>query len=545
MDLECTENVEEKGEMETGMQIYEELEMKVEEYDPSFADDYVDQHVDVEEQKPSPQTVPNEVKKRLSKSRRPLYSRGQLTMGQKREMCIFKEANPKCTMRQIQEHFQEKWNRHIGHSTVHDILKFKSKYLTLPKLRENCRRIRKTRNFEMEEKLYKWIVENNMRGVEMTNNTIKEKAQSLGEEFAVDETFSYSNGWLHCFKIRYGLNKRKVPTELSPVVVGSQVDFINQLHSELKFYDLNEVYCVEELKLIYNLKPYQETSTMASVVVGLCSNANGSNKLKPFVFTKPSNAKFLAERFQPDNYAWFKIIHDKQSNPFSDWITDFDEQLSMSKKKVLLLLKFSLQHEEIESGLRSIKLMYLPQGVDEVSMNNPFDAGLLDEFKSRYRGSSLHHFLEQHSKGEEENLGLRDALRYIYNSWTSIPPQTILKYWQQCKLLSSVEVLNIPTNAGENIEDSAQLLMRKIEGGNKMPIEQYLRFEEINYKTLNDKDSENRGGNVDVSSECPTISCAEAREGLLKCIRFTEQTENATQKLQTMWNMMKWLDNQQ
>lgn len=53
----------------------------------------------------------------------------------------------------------------------------------------------------MEEKLYKWIVENNMRGLGIINIVIKEKVQFLGEEFVVDEFFFYLNGWLYCFKI--------------------------------------------------------------------------------------------------------------------------------------------------------------------------------------------------------------------------------------------------------------------------------------------------------------------------------------------------------
>lgn len=540
MDLDSTES-EVQNVTNTTTQMYEELEMKVEEFDSSYAvDEGMGTQQVIAESFEMPFVEPVEMTKHINGNTRP---RGQLTMGQKREMCIFKEENPKCTMRQIQEHFQEKWNHHIGHSTVHDILKYKSKYLSLPKLKENCRRLRKTRNFEMEEKLYKWIVENNMRGLGISNTAIKEKAQSLGEEFAVDDTFTYSNGWLHCFKIRYGLNKRKISTETSPVVVGSQIDFMKQLHIELKFFDLNEVYCVEELKLIYNLKPYHQANTNSSVVVGLCSNANGSNKLKPFVFTKPLNSKFLGDSFQPENYVWFRVTHDKSANPFSDWICEFDEQLTGNKKKALFLLKFSPEHEEIESGLRSIKLMYLPRSINEVSMNNPFDAGLLDEFKTRYRGQSLQHFLEQQSKGAEESLGLRDALRFVYDSWTSIPPQTILKYWQQSKLLSSVEVLNIPINSGDSAREHAEMLMQKIEGSNKMPIEQYLRFEEMNEDVLqNETDSERNGlGSEDVYAS-GYIPCSEAKAGLLKCIRFTEQTENATQKLQTMWNMMKWLD---
>lgn len=53
----------------------------------------------------------------------------------------------------------------------------------------------------MEEKLYKWIVENNMCGLGIINIVIKEKVQFLGEEFIVDEFFFYLNGWLYCFKI--------------------------------------------------------------------------------------------------------------------------------------------------------------------------------------------------------------------------------------------------------------------------------------------------------------------------------------------------------
>lgn len=106
------------------------------------------------------------------------------------------------------------------------------------------------------------------------------------------------------------------------------------------------------------------------------------------------DVRFIGERFQFDNYVWFRVVFDGDVNFFFDWICEFDDQLVGNKKKVFFLLKFSRQYEEIENGFRSIKFMYLLKNMNEVSMNNLFDVGFFEEFKIRYRGNCFQYFLE-------------------------------------------------------------------------------------------------------------------------------------------------------
>ena len=49
----------------------------------------------------------------------------------KKELCLWKDANPKTTQQNVVDKFSEKWGVKIGRSTVSEILKRKDHWLSL------------------------------------------------------------------------------------------------------------------------------------------------------------------------------------------------------------------------------------------------------------------------------------------------------------------------------------------------------------------------------------------------------------------------------
>ena len=52
---------------------------------------------------------------------------------QKRQICIYKQENPKSTQGMIVKHLKSEWDVSLGRSTVSEVLKSKEKWLTISK----------------------------------------------------------------------------------------------------------------------------------------------------------------------------------------------------------------------------------------------------------------------------------------------------------------------------------------------------------------------------------------------------------------------------
>ena len=106
--------------------------------------------------------------------------RTDLGITQKREICAYKDRNPKASQDEIANHFNREWKTDISRRTVGDILGQKNKwfvgqsYVCGP--RTEPKRMRSARNEEMEKALFLWFTQMRGKHAVITDTLLTEKA---------------------------------------------------------------------------------------------------------------------------------------------------------------------------------------------------------------------------------------------------------------------------------------------------------------------------------------------------------------------------------
>ncbi|XP_060079517.1 uncharacterized protein LOC132558919 [Ylistrum balloti] len=133
-----------------------------------------------------------------------------LTARHKREICLYKQFNPKATQENLVQFCKDRWNLPAGRTTLGEILRQKDKWLSITPDQEEMRRSRGGRHNKLEVELFKWI--SAQRKIDQSNTlsdqTIIDQAKIIGQELNIDPSFSYSNGWLFKFKKRHGIKSK-------------------------------------------------------------------------------------------------------------------------------------------------------------------------------------------------------------------------------------------------------------------------------------------------------------------------------------------------
>ncbi|XP_067656370.1 tigger transposable element-derived protein 2-like [Haliotis asinina] len=156
-------------------------------------------------------------------------ARVELTPQIKKDICLFKQSNPKVTQSKIITYAVEKFGMKIGRSTVSDILKDSTKWLAVPSNDRSTSRNRKPKHEDLENDLFLWFTDARSRNMILTDELLKTQAKLLGDRLGVVD-FAYSRGWLNRFKQRRGIQNYKAHGESAslpstePVTTGLVID---------------------------------------------------------------------------------------------------------------------------------------------------------------------------------------------------------------------------------------------------------------------------------------------------------------------------------
>lgn len=150
----------------------------------------------------------------------------------------------------------------------------------------------------------------------------------------------------------------------------------------------------------YRLEPDQTLATRRlegrkknkeRLSLALCTNADGSHKLNPFVIGKYGNPRcFKNVKIQnfPVIYrnnpkAWMLAVH------FQEWLEDFKIQVTKQhgNQPILLLLDNCPSHKVESMSLGQIEIHFFPP--ETTSKIQPLDAGIIMAFKRHYRRHHL------------------------------------------------------------------------------------------------------------------------------------------------------------
>ena len=123
------------------------------------------------------------------------------------------------------------------------------------------------------------------------------------------------------------------------------------------------------------------------------------------------------------------------SELFQDWLKDFDRQMRLARRKVILLVDNAASHNQGDLQLRSVTLHFLPPNT--TAHIQPMDAGIIKAFKAHYRKQLVQHYIERVEKNEEQSVNLREALHMVKTAWDRVQVSTIVNCDRHVNILPS------------------------------------------------------------------------------------------------------------
>jgi hypothetical protein len=160
--------------------------------------------------------------------------RTEITLDQKREICLYKDENYKITNIELIQHFNLRWNVKLGESTVSEILKNRDKFFNADNfMQPQTKRIRLGHYPELEKRLYSWISDKLSIQMPLSEEIIRAKAIQLGEELSISTSiFKYSAGWLDKFKRRYNIHLLNMSNNKASTNKDNSLSLMSDLHNE-------------------------------------------------------------------------------------------------------------------------------------------------------------------------------------------------------------------------------------------------------------------------------------------------------------------------
>lgn len=319
-------------------------------------------------------------------------SRTDLTMAKKKEICDYKEKNAKATQDQIAEHFSRVWNTSIARRTIGDILKRKADWNSAEAHQLKAKRIRTPKFATVEEALAMWFAGMQAKKGIVTDAILLEKGSYFAQRLNCPD-FTASAGWLSRFKSRHGISLRLLHGEAASVdtcvVSAARV----QLKEVVSAYAPCDVYNIDETGLFYRMPPSKSLSQgprhgtkqfKDRITVALCTNADGSDHVKPLVIGKSMQPRCFKD-FNVSTYVTYQ--HNKKAwmtgYLFAEWLHHFDRYIEQKKNRPVLLLMDNVASHFPDVSLKCVQLHYLPPNT--TSHLQPLDAGIIRAFKACYR----------------------------------------------------------------------------------------------------------------------------------------------------------------
>lgn len=335
----------------------------------------------------------------------------------------------------------------LGKSTIGDIIKEKEKWLAVPADSEDSTRSRNAQHQQLDDALYLWFSDMSSHHAAINDEMLLTKARQLGQQIGVTD-FSYSRGYLHRFKSRRGIKRKLYEGEADSADMTAVQSGRQDLQRVLRDYDPEDIYNLDETGLFYRLGPNYTLATKKvsgtkkskdRITVALAANATGTTKIKPFVITKVQRPRCFGKSYNPECYVRYR--HNAKAwmtaDLFKEWLKDFDRQMRLVKRKVILLVDNAASHSQGDLQLRNVTLHFLPPNT--TAHIQPMDAGIIKAFKAHYRKQLVQHYINRVEKDEDQSINLREALHMVKTAWDRVKASTIVNCYRHVQILPTPE----------------------------------------------------------------------------------------------------------
>lgn len=330
----------------------------------------------------------------------------------------------------------------IAFSTLSTITNVKNRE-KLKKASSQCqfskkkKRIRQSAYPEIDDAVYKWVINCKQRKISICGPIIKGKARHLA--LVAGKSFSPGNGWLSRFKKRYNLSFQKVCGEEGCVDVDTIKNWLEENKDTLRKYAAKDQYNADEAALFWKLQPNHTTSVRSEKCSGgklskvritllLCANRNGSDKRELVVIGKSKNPVCFKKRGRPtrvmylnNQKAWMTQVL------FTQWLSKFDDEMTKEGRKILLIIDNCTAHS-VNPTLKSIELLFLPPNT--TSKLQPCDQGIIQNLKVKYRKRLIERLIARDLNNFSMEIDLKGAIEIVTGAWTDVKSETIANCWK-------------------------------------------------------------------------------------------------------------------
>ncbi|XP_007892178.2 tigger transposable element derived 5-like [Callorhinchus milii] len=307
------------------------------------------------------------------------------------------------------------------------------------------KRTRPAKDASLDIVVYNWIMQQRSQGIPISGPIVKAQAEKFSKELNGDTNFVASQGWLHRFNKRHGINQVSCSTADS-----SYPQELKTILEEEELCD-EQVYNASEIGLYYRMLPEQtkvkktadhESEGFKNRVTFLFStNKPGTHKVKPLCIGKlrsPRCFRHVNMKSMPIDYnhsrnAWMTtdIFRNWFFSSFVPSVQCHLRSKGLPEKAVLLLDNCPAHPPAInlQSFDGQIKVFYLPQNA--TGTIQPLDLGIIATFKRIYRRELVKGLVNSNLAVNEylNHINLKEMFYLAARAWDEVSTTCIQRCW--------------------------------------------------------------------------------------------------------------------
>ena len=217
---------------------------------------------------------------------------------------------------------------------------------------------------------------------------------------------------------------------------------------------------MDETGLFYRLLPNQTLSTQKKesgtkkskerVTIGLCANATGTDKLRPILIGKSKKPRPF-KNFEPSLYVDYQYNKKAwMTSPiFCDWMDKLNTRMKNEGRNIALVIDNASSHGK-ETQWSNVTVFFLPPNT--TSKTQPMDAGVIRNFKCKYKKSVTREAIKQIEANETPKVDLAQCVRFVSQAWKDVTPTTIQKCWNHTKILPAGHLDEVSSDVPDDAE---------------------------------------------------------------------------------------------
>jgi len=353
------------------------------------------------------------------------------------------------------------------------------------------KKLRKSKYELIEDSLLEWFTQ-----TRATNQNVPINGPILlakAADFAVlhnEPDFKSSTGWLYRWLQRNNISLQNMNGESAKVDNSTVNDWISKLSKMIEGYKPEDIFNADETGLFFKCMPqktygfkgqkcYNGEKSKERLTILFTCNSTGTEKLTPVVIGKSENPRAfknvnkanLGVYYRSNTKAWMT------SKLFSEWLVKINKQFLQQNRKILLFLdNFSGHYTENNRNLTNIKIIYFPPNC--TSKLQPLDAGIIANFKLRYRSNIVQKMIESlDNECPIQNINIKDAIEMLVRGWKLIPESCIRNCFIKSGFNASESDLTIE-NENVQLLSNTSILYNELCQRNKdtysIPLDEYV-----------------------------------------------------------------------